>query len=93
MESEDASQETQKTAQVELEEISEEDVLRKSQVNSENITIQLEVQLRRSGRLRKPVERFSSSMYYLLLTDADEPECFDEAMQVEDSVKWELVMR
>ena len=32
-------------------------------------------------------------MYYLLLTDADEPECFDEAMQVEDSVKWELAMK
>ena len=32
-------------------------------------------------------------MYYLLLTDVDEPECFDEAMQVEDSVKWELAMK
>ena len=55
--------------------------------------MQPEVQLRRSGRLRKLVERFSSSIYYLLLTDADEPECFDEAIQVEDSVKWELVMK
>ena len=80
VESEDASQETQKTAQVKLEEISKEDVLRKSQVNPENSIVQLEVQLRRSDRLRKSVERFSSFMYYLLLTDADEPECFDEAM-------------
>ena len=87
MESEDASQETQKIIQVELEEISEKDVLKKFQVNPENSIVQPEVQLRRSGRLRKPVEWFSSSMYYLLLTDADEPECFDEAMQVEDFVK------
>ena len=70
-----------------MEEISEEDVLKNSQVNPENSTVQLEVQLRRSGRLRKPVEQFSSSMYYLLLTDADKPECLDEVMQVEDSVK------
>ena len=76
-----------------MEEISEKDVLKKSQVNPENSTVQPEVQLRRSGRLRKPVERFSSSIYYLLLTDADELDCFDEAMQVEDSVKWELAMK
>ena len=35
--------------------------------------------------MRKPVERYGSSMYYLLLTDADEPESFEEAMQVEDA--------
>ena len=46
VESEDASQETQKTTQVELEEISEEDVLKNFQVNSENSTLQPEVQLR-----------------------------------------------
>ena len=46
MGSEDASQETQKTAQVELEEILEEDVLRKSQVNPKSIAVQPEVQLR-----------------------------------------------
>ena len=80
VEFEDASEETQKTAQVELEEISKKDVLKKSQVNPENSTVQPEVQLRQLGRLCKPVEWFSSSMYYLLLTDADEPECFDEAM-------------
>ena len=61
-------------------------MLKKTQ-EAENSTGQSEVQLRRSSRIRKPVERYESSMYYLLLTDADEPECFQEAMQVEDSVK------
>ena len=43
--------------------------------------------------MHKPVEQFSSFMYYLLLINPNEPECFDEAMQVEDSVKWELAMK
>ena len=92
VESEDAGKETQKSAQVELEEVSDDDVLRKTQ-EAESSTGQSEVQLRRSSRIRKPVERYGSSMYYLLLTDADEPECFEEAIQVEDSVKWELAMK
>ncbi|KAE8725120.1 Polyadenylate-binding protein 7 [Hibiscus syriacus] len=33
------------------------------------------------------------SLHYLLLTDNGEPECYDEAMQVEDSVKWESSMK
>ncbi len=31
-------------------------------------------------------------MNYLLLTDEGEPECYDEACQVEDASKWELAM-
>ena len=31
-------------------------------------------------------------MHYLLLTDEGEPESFDEALQVEDSIKWEQAM-
>ena len=30
---------------------------------------------------------------YLLLTDEGEPECYDEAFQVEDASKWELAMK
>ena len=34
----------------------------------------------------------SSSLHYLLQTDEGEPESFDEALQVEDSIKWEQAM-
>ncbi|KAE8698301.1 hypothetical protein F3Y22_tig00110599pilonHSYRG00009 [Hibiscus syriacus] len=74
----------------ELEEISGNDV----QINPE--TVQEEPrnpELRRSSRIPKPTQHYSSSLYYLLLTDNGEPECYDEAMQVEDSVKWESSMK
>lgn len=37
----------------------------------------------------KPNPKYLSSLYYLLLTDSGEPSCYDEALQVSDSVKWE----
>jgi len=37
-------------------------------------------------------ERYSPSLHYLLLTDSDEPECYEEALQVEAKDKWELAM-
>ena len=36
--------------------------------------------VRRSTRLSIPPERYSLSLYYLLLTDSSEPECYEEAM-------------
>ncbi|KAE8713932.1 Detected protein of unknown function [Hibiscus syriacus] len=50
-------------------------------------------ELRRSSRIPKPTQRYSPSLHYLLLTDNGEPECYDEAMRVEDSVKWESSMK
>ena len=32
---------------------------------------------------------FSHSLHYLLLTDNGEPECYEEAVQVETNEKWE----
>ena len=32
-------------------------------------------------------------MYYLLLTDSGEPECYEEAMQVGTKKKWEQGMK
>jgi hypothetical protein len=40
-------------------------------------------------RLSRPHERYSPSLYYLLLTDSGEPKCYEEAMQVETKKKWE----
>ena len=39
--------------------------------------------VRKTTRLSRPPERFSPSLYYLLMTDSSEPECYEEAMQVE----------
>ena len=48
--------------------------------------------IRRSSRSIKAPDRYSPSLHYLLLTDEGEPESFDEALQVEDSIKWEQAM-
>ena len=48
--------------------------------------------LRRSSRSIRAPDRYSPSLHYLLLTDEGEPESFDEALQVEDSIKWEQAM-
>ena len=49
--------------------------------------------LRRSSRIPKPIQHYSPFLHYLLLSDSGEPECYDQAMQVEDSVKWESAMK
>jgi hypothetical protein len=36
-----------------------------------------------------PLERYSPSLYYLLLTDSGEPEYYEEALQVDTKRKWE----
>ncbi|KAE8715229.1 hypothetical protein F3Y22_tig00110186pilonHSYRG00194 [Hibiscus syriacus] len=74
----------------EFEDISGNDV----QINPEAVQEEPHTpELRRSSRIPKPTQRYSPSLHYLLLTDNGEPECYDEAMQVEDSVKWESSMK
>ena len=50
-------------------------------------------ELRRSSRVPKPNPKYLSSLHYLLLTDSGEPENYDEALQVNESVKWEHAMQ
>ena len=45
--------------------------------------------LRRSSRSIRALDRYSPSLHYLLLTDEGEPKSFDEALHVEDLIKWE----
>ena len=45
--------------------------------------------LRSSSRSVRAPDRYSPSLHYLLLTDEGEPESFDEALQVKDSINWE----
>ncbi|KAE8718794.1 cytochrome P450 71A9-like [Hibiscus syriacus] len=74
----------------EFEEISGNDV----QINPEAVQEEPCIpELRRSSRIPKPTQRYSLSLHYLLLTDNGELECYDEAMQVEDSVKWKSSMK
>ncbi|KAE8692624.1 Retrovirus-related Pol polyprotein from transposon TNT 1-94 [Hibiscus syriacus] len=62
----------------EFEEISENDV----QISPEAVQEEPGTpELRRSSRIPKPTQRYSSSLHYLLLTDNGELECYDEAMQ------------
>ena len=49
--------------------------------------------VRRSTRQSRPPERFSPSFYSILLTDAGELECYDEAMQVDTKIQWESTMK
>ena len=48
--------------------------------------------LRRSSRTIRAPDRYSPSLHYILLTDEGEPKSFNEALEVEDSIKWEQVM-
>ena len=49
--------------------------------------------VRRSTRISRPCERYSPSLYYVLLTDSGEPECYEEAVRVEKRKKWEQAMK
>ena len=48
--------------------------------------------VRRYNRLSRPPERFSPSLYYLLMTDCGELQCYEEVMKVETRKKWEQGM-
>lgn len=51
------------------------------------------VNVRRSTRLIRPPERFSPSLYSMLLTNAGEPKCYDEAVQVDTKIQCESTMK
>ncbi|RVW81314.1 Retrovirus-related Pol polyprotein from transposon TNT 1-94 [Vitis vinifera] len=59
-------------------------------VNLDELT---ETEVRRSSKNIRPPQRYSPVLNYLLLTDGGEPECYDEALQDENSSKWELTMK
>ncbi|MCO5568919.1 hypothetical protein L7F22_046188 [Adiantum nelumboides] len=49
--------------------------------------------LRRSTRLSHAPEPFQPGLDYVLVTDCGEPSCYKEAIQMDDSVKWEQAMQ
>ena len=40
----------------------------------------------------RPLERICPSLYSILLTDASEPKCYDEVVQVDTKIQWESTM-
>ena len=78
-----------------LEEISESDVAKRNQSTCIEVDSEPEPSTppRKSSRISVPPDRYSPSLHYLLLTDAGEPECFNEATQGNDTIEWELAMK
>ncbi|RVW24170.1 Retrovirus-related Pol polyprotein from transposon TNT 1-94 [Vitis vinifera] len=69
-----------------------------SEKDKENVNSQVDLstpvaEVRRSSRNIRPPQRYSPILNYLLLTDGGELECYDEALQDENSSKWELAMK
>ncbi|RVW61459.1 Retrovirus-related Pol polyprotein from transposon TNT 1-94 [Vitis vinifera] len=83
---------------VNLDELTESTVQKGGEEDKENVNSQVDlstpiVEVRRSSRNTRPPQRYSPVLNYLLLTDGGEPECYDEALQDENSSKWELAMK
>ncbi|RVW62119.1 Retrovirus-related Pol polyprotein from transposon TNT 1-94 [Vitis vinifera] len=83
---------------VNLDELAKSTVQKGGEEDKENVNSQVDlstpvVEVRRSSRNTRPPQRYSPVLNYLLLTDGGEPECYDEALQDENSSKWELAMK
>ncbi|RVW22059.1 Retrovirus-related Pol polyprotein from transposon TNT 1-94 [Vitis vinifera] len=83
---------------VNLDELTESTVQKGGKEDKENVNSQVDLstpvaEVRRSSRNIRPPQRYSPGLNYLLLTDGGEPECYDEALQDENSSKWELAMK
>ena len=60
--------------------------------DKENVNSQVDqttpvAEVRRSSRNIRPPQHYSPALNYLLLTDGGKPECYDEALQDENSNK------
>uniref|UniRef100_A0A2N9IPG8 Integrase catalytic domain-containing protein n=1 Tax=Fagus sylvatica TaxID=28930 RepID=A0A2N9IPG8_FAGSY len=94
----DVKVEQKKSEFVNLDEFSNNTMQNSGQEEKENANPQVEqctpaITVCRSSRNIRPPQRFSPSLFYILLTDGGEPESYDEALQIEDSIKWELAMK
>ena len=77
---------------LELDDTSENDVPEVHGNENPQVDPQTPAPVRRSSRTPKPTQRYSPSLFYLLLTDGGEPECYEEALQVETRARWEQAM-
>ena len=66
-----------------LDEIKENEVPKAPENQDQQQVPETPATIRKYTRLSRPPERFPPSLYYLLMSDSSEPECYEEAMQVE----------
>ena len=83
---------------VNLDELSKSTVQKRGEEDKEKVDSQVDqstpvAEVRRSSRTIKPPQRYLPTLNYLLLTDGGEPKCYEEALQDENSSKWELAMK
>ena len=83
---------------VNLDELTKNTIQERGKEDKENVNSQVDlstpvVEVRRSSRNIRPPQRYSLVLNYLMLTDGGEPECYDEALQDENSSKRELAMK
>ncbi|RVW63522.1 Retrovirus-related Pol polyprotein from transposon TNT 1-94 [Vitis vinifera] len=83
---------------VNLDELTESTVQKRCEEDKDNVNSQVDLstpvaEVRRSSKNITPPQRYSPVLNYLMLTDGGELECYDEALQDENSSKWELAMK
>lgn len=76
-----------------LDEIPENEMPQVPDAQQQQIVPQTPASVRCSTRTSRPPERFSPSLYSILLMDSGEPEEYEEAMQVDAKQQWELGMK
>ena len=77
---------------VNLDELTKSTVQKRVEEDKENVNSQVDqstpiAEVRRSSKNIRHPHRYSPTLNYLLLTDGGEPECYDEALQDENSSK------
>ena len=77
---------------VNLDELTESTVQKMGEKDKDNVNSQVDqstplAKVRKSSRNIRPPHRYSPTLNYLLLTDGGEPECYNEALQDENSSK------
>ena len=87
-----------KSGFVNLDKLTESIVQKRGEEDKENADSQVDqstpvAEVRKSSRTIRPPQRYSPTLNYLLLTNGGEPECYDEALQDENSSKRELAMK
>ena len=83
---------------VNLDELTENTVQKMGEEEKENVNSQVDqstpvAEVHRFSRIIRPPQHYSLALNYLLLIDGGEPECYDEALQDENSSKWKLAMK
>ena len=78
--------------------LTESTVQKRGEEDKENVDSQVDqstpvAEVRKSSRTIRPPQHYSPALNCLLLIDGDEPDCYDETLQDENSSKWELAMK